>query len=281
MGGFFKKQTLDPRIAYTDAEKERAKQAALGIAAGSGMILSQSNNLLEAGAGGAMTGFAAGGPLGALLGLGFGLIGAGRRGMDQAANRRMLYDHEISSKASQPSYFAEHGGIVDDFSGDMMIKTQGKKGEVAALPDGSIVDLHATKKEHKDYKKGEPQTSDNLPAGTFIGDDTKIKLKDAKKIVLGAEPGIYKEYGKGTPYKDILLSDALGTKEQMTTAEALNKIKKHIPVSQDIENEVDDHMARITTAENLQTRGKYISGLLELASKNNKLLKKQLANGNV
>lgn len=226
--------------------------------------------------GGAMMGFGTAGPLGALLGLGAGLVGGALNKSRKDTYDRLVYDNMISQKTVQPSYYAKAGGIIMPLGEEELVRVQAQKGEVIALPTGAIVDVHSTKK-HKDMKKSD--ITDYVPIMSLMGDEeTKIKLEDAEKMVLGADPGVYKEYndGKKQPFREIKMSDALGKKKEFTTAEGLRMIKKNIPIPEDLERDVYNPFARETARENYITRGKFISGLMELASKKNKLLRKQL-----
>lgn len=265
----------------TDEERMQRKLLAqqdarlVGGAAGAFMLADQRNVGSQV-LGGALTGFSMGGPLGALLGIGGGLLGAAKRRSSQQAYDRMIYDNNISTKTVQPSYYAKNGGIVESLDGEA-IPTQSQKGEMAALPSGAIVGVHS-KKMHGEMKKKD--VTDYIPSGTFIGDDTKLKREDAEKIIIGATPGVYSEIkSKNIPYKEIKLSDALkGGKKVFTSAEGLEAIRDYIKIPEELERGISDPIARITAKENLGTRGKFISGLMELTSKNNKKLKKQIEN---
>lgn len=259
---------------YSDEEILKAQEDAKLIGGASGaFLLGDQNNVGSQVLGGALTGFSMGGPLGALLGIGGGLLGASKRRSSQQAYDRMIYDNNISTKTVQPSYYAKNGGIVESLDGEA-IPTQSQKGEVAALPSGAIVGVHS-KKMHNEMKKKD--VTDYIPSGTFIGDDTKLTKEAADKIIIGASPGIYSEIkSKNIPYKEIKLGDAL-KKKTFTSAEGLEAIRDYIKIPQELERGISDPFAKITAKENLGTRGKFISGLMELTSKNNKKLRKQIA----
>lgn len=276
MGNIFNKNSgnLFNNKDYTEDEIEKARADAKLLAGGAGaFLMADQRNVGSQILGGALTGFSMGGPLGALLGIGGGLLGAAKRRSSQQAYDRMIYDNNISTKTVQPSYYAKSGGIVESLDGEA-IPTQSEKGEVAALPSGAIVGVHS-KKTHKEMKKKD--VTDYIPSGTFIGDDTKLKKEDAEKIIIGASPGMYSEIkSKNIPYKEIKLSDAI-KKKTFTSAEGLEAIRDYIKIPQELERGISDPFARITAKENLGTRGKFISGLMELTSKNNKKLRKQIA----
>lgn len=264
--------------SFNELKKEEKQRRALDDAklmgAGAGaFLMADQRSVGSQVLGGALTGFSMGGPLGALLGIGGGLLGAAKRRSSQQAYDRMIYDNNISTKTVQPSYYAKNGGIVESLDGEA-VPTQSQRGEIAALPSGAIVDVHS-KKMHKEMKKKD--VTDYIPNGTFIGDETKLTKEAADKIIIGASPGVYSEIkSKNIPYKEIKLGDAI-KKKTFTAAEGLEAIRDYVKIPQELERGISDPFARITAKENLGTRGKFISGLMELTSKNNKKLRKQIA----
>jgi hypothetical protein len=247
---------------------------------GTGLLMSEQSavrpDALTMGIGGALSGFGYGGFLGAGIGLLGGLLsGATKRGHADMASRA-AYNNMIASKNVEPSYYAEKGGVVMN-GGQQTINVQAKKGEVVAMPSGQIMDLLSKKESHKDMKKSEK--TDELPMGAFIGDDTEIFEKDADEIKYAGKPAVYsetKEYGQEPT--TIRLSRFFNGNKSLKVSEALTNIKKQIKTPQRYQDGIDDPFAIQTAKENLQTRAKYIAGVIDLASKKNKMLKTQLNN---
>lgn len=234
---------------------------------------------LGAGIGGALQGFGMAGLLGAPIGLIGGLIGGAKRRAEQDAIAQLEYDNMISSKRADPSYYAKSGAVLVPIEKDEAITVQAEPDEVAALPSGMIADVMATKThKQKRKEKDEPKVTDVFPGGTFIGENNvKLLKKDAEKIVFGAVPQIYTESGKkNKEYKEIRLSDVWGNKKKLTPAEALNKVKKKIPIPQYIEDEIADPFAKATAESNKKTRAKYISGIMELSARQNPKLRAEM-----
>lgn len=263
-----KKQLLDD----LDSQGESLAKS-VGVIAGA--TLSQDNSVINKGIGGALTGLATfGSPLGALLGLGSGLIsGATAQSRKQTQNRK-AYEQMFVDKAA-PSYYAKQGGIIMPVGEEGAVKTQSQRGEVIALPTGGIVDVHS-KKTHKQMKK--EVTTDYIPVGSWVGDESnKIKLKDAEKVTLGFNPGMYREHDKDKKgFEEIKLSDALGKKKEITAAEGLKSIRDYIPIPEDLDKDVYNPFAMETAKENYITRDKFVKGLMGLAAKKNQLLYDQL-----
>lgn len=245
---------------------------------GGAFMMGDVNNVGSQAMGGALSGFSAGGPMGALIGLGAGLIGGLKRKSERQGYSRMMFDNMISTKTTDPSYYAKSGGMIMPIGKEEAIRTQANKGEKIALPTRSIVDVHS-EAQHKDIKKD--KVTDYIPVGSWIADtETEITKEEADKIILGANPGVYKEYEDGPKqsYKEIKLSDPMKGRDKVTAAEFLELIKDYVPVPRSLERGEHNPFASETAKENLHTRGKFISGLIELVAKKNKLLRKQLEN---
>lgn len=231
-------------------------------------------NVLKMGLGGAMSGLGMGGPLGAILGGIGGLVGGAKKRADYKMYQDQEYENMISNKTVQPSYYAKTGGILMPVDDSGAIKLQAQKGEVAALPNGMIADVMA-KETHKQMKKD--KVTDVMPVGTFIGDtEGELRKEDAEKIKLGAMPMTYSEKGEDKEFKEILLSDLFGNKKKLKAAELLNKAKKHIKIPERVDDEIHDPFSIATAQDNLKTRAKYISGIMELSARSDSKLRRQM-----
>lgn len=248
-----------------------AIQPAIG---GMGMFLQNDSNPMGAAFGGAMTGFGMGGPLGAILGFGSGLLGAGKKRADQDSMDRIQWNNMISAKASEPSIYAKDGAFINAV--DEIVDLQTQKGEMIAHPTGMITKVMATKK-HKDAD--EDDVSDSLPFGAYVASDekgTEITKEDAEEFILGVKPLMYDEKGNKSEYEPIRLSDVFGENKRLTPAAFLRRLQKHVPVPLKALDKIDDPISDITAAENMETRKKYVSGIMELNARKNKKLRKQM-----
>ena len=266
-----------------DEEKKKWQQiygAVKNLSAifGPGLMMTEMNNaapnVLKMGLGGAMSGLGMAGPLGAVLGGIGGLVGGAKKRADYKLYQDQEYENMISNKTVQPSYYAKTGGILMPVDESGAVKLQAQKGEVAALPNGMIADVMA-KETHKQKKKD--KVTDVMPVGTFIGDtEGELRREDAEKIKLGAMPMTYSEKGEDKDFKEILLSDLFGNKKKLKTAELLNKAKKHIKIPERVDDEIHDPFSIATAQDNLKTRAKYISGIMELSARSDSKLRRQM-----
>ena len=266
-----------------DEEKKKWQQiygAVKNLSAifGPGLMMTEMNNaapnVLKMGLGGAMSGLGMAGPLGAVLGGIGGLVGGAKKRADYKLYQDQEYENMISNKTVQPSYYAKTGGILMPVDESGAVKLQAQKGEVAALPNGMIADVMA-KETHKQMKKD--KVTDVMPVGTFIGDtEGELRREDAEKIKLGAMPMTYSEKGEDKDFKEILLSDLFGNKKKLKTAELLNKAKKHIKIPERVDDEIHDPFSIATAQDNLKTRAKYISGIMELSARSDSKLRRQM-----
>lgn len=266
-----------------DEEKKRRLQELYGnnkmLAAifGTGMtgmeMQNPAPNLLNMGLGGAMQGFGMAGPLGALLGGVGGLLGGAKKRGDFEAAQRQQYEDMFTNKRSEPSFYAKNGGMVMPIDGEVAT-LQTEKGEVAAMPDGMIVDV-MSKKKHKDMKKD--VVTDVFPAGTFIADtDGELKREDAKDYSLGSMPMTYTEEGEKEKYKEVLLSDLFGKNKKLKTAQLLGKVKKEVKMPERVADEIHDPFAMAAAQDNLATRGKYIQAVMNLSARSDRKLRKEI-----
>ena len=266
-----------------DEEKKKWQQiygqvknlsAIFGPALMMGEMNNAAPNVLKMGLGGAMSGLGMAGPLGAILGGIGGLVGGAKKRADYKMYQDQEYENMISNKTVQPSYYAKTGGILMPVDDSGAIKLQAQKGEVAALPNGMIADVMA-KETHKQMKKD--KVTDVMPVGTFIGDtEGELRREDAEKIKLGAMPMTYSEKGEDKEFKEILLSDLFGNKKKLKAAELLNKAKKHIKIPERVDDEIHDPFSIATAQDNLKTRAKYISGIMELSARSDSKLRRQM-----
>lgn len=239
-----------------------------------GFLAAGASSPLEGIVGGTLSGMG-GGPLGMLLGAGTGLVSFAnkRRQLDMM---NQIYDDMVKSKATDPTYYAANGGLVpkDDETGISRLQTE--KGEVAAMKDGTIVDVKSTKT-HKQMSKKE--VTDVLPAYTLIGDHkTILKKKDADKVVISSDPLTYSENNKdGKKYKETTVGDLFKNKKEMTLADTLKAVRSKVPMPSSLEDYTDPFV-KATADANMELRKKYLDAVMMMAAKENKLLKTQLKN---
>lgn len=166
----------------------------------------------------------------------------------------------MKAKTVEPSFYAGKGGIV---GGDenVVMPVQAKFGEVAAMPTGMIVDVHADNRKHKGMGK---EVTDFLPAGTYIGSDKEISKEKADKVELGHNVSEYSEFKKGKPVESIKLSELYGKRKNMTVAELLRATRNKFKVPEVLDDKVRDPFAEATANENIAQREKYVSAIMNL-----------------
>jgi len=170
-----------------------------------------------------------------------------------------------------PSF--QFGGSVNDehstpiFSSNLedfgLTELQTEKGEIAFMPDGSIVDVKA-KELHK--KQDKHNVSDIMQSGTYVfSNDPKMKFGIKSKIggvelgdmKLGKSVFKYKENEISPGPEDIMLKTMFfnNNKKELTTADIAKNVKKNLPIV-DLKN---DYFADRAIAENKDQRLEYLS----------------------
>ncbi len=202
-----------------------------------------------------MQGF--GGLMGLLLGVGGGILA---NSINKDPYNREGMESMMKAKTVEPSFYAGKGGIV---GGDenVVMPVQAKAGEVAAMPTGMIVDVHADNRKHKGMGK---DVTDFLPAGTYIGSDKEISKEKADKVELGHNVSEYSEFKKGKPVESIKLSELYGKRKNMTVAELLRATRNKFKVPEVLDDKVRDPFAEATANENIAQREKYVSAIMNL-----------------
>lgn len=202
-----------------------------------------------------MNGF--GGLMGLLLGVGGGILA---NSINRDPYNRDATEAMMRAKTVEPSFYAGKGGIVGGDENTVM-PVQAKKGEVAAMPTGMIVDVHADNRKHKGMGK---DVTDFLPAGTYIGSDKEISKEKADKVELGHNVSEYSEFKKGKPVESIKLSELYGKRKNMTVAELLMATRNKFKVPEVLDDKVRDPFAEATANENIAQREKYVSAIMNL-----------------
>jgi hypothetical protein len=137
---------------------------------------------------------------------------------------------------------------------------QTEKGEVATLPDGTIVDVKATEK-HKDMDKN--HITDILPGKSHVfSHDPKMKLNldssiggvKIKDMKLGKTTFEYKENQITAGPKDVMLSEIWGDKKELTPAELVNNVKKKF----ELRDNKNNFLTQRANEENKEQRLLYI-----------------------
>lgn len=198
-----------------------------------------------------------GGIMGLLLGVGGGILA---NSINKDPYNREGTEAMMKAKTVEPSFYAGKGGIV---GGDenVVMPVQAKAGEVAAMPTGMIVDVHADNRKHKGMGK---EVTDFLPAGTYIGSDKEISKEKADKVELGHNVSEYSEFKKGKPVESIKLSELYGKRKNMTVAELLRATRNKFKVPEVLDDKVRDPFAEATANENIAQREKYVSAIMNL-----------------
>lgn len=176
-------------------------------------------NPMQGALGGALSGFTTGGVPGALLGTLGGFLTAGQarsdyeKMIDDQKNRYML-DRKFMPE------MAAKGGLFGD-------AIQAEDGENLVLPTLETSDVKA-KKKHKDMDADE--VTDVVPENTLIfSDQKKYNAKKYKDFKL-SEAISYYDDKETYDFKGLKVGDILGD-EEMTYADAINKVKKYYPTS--------------------------------------------------
>lgn len=197
--------------------------------------------------GGALSGLTTGGVPGALLGAVGGFLTAGQarsdyeKMMEDQRNRYML-DRKFMPE------MAAKGGLFGD-------AIQAEDGENLVLPTLEISDVKA-KKKHKDMDADE--VTDVVPEGTLIfSDQKKYNGKKYKDFKL-SEAISYYDDKEQYDFKGLKVGDILGD-EELTYAEAINKVKKYYPTSPE-----ETLIAEETNRANLEARKPIIEFLFAL-----------------
>ena len=142
------------------------------------------------------------------------------------------------------------------------VPIQTEKGEVAAMPDGGIVDVKA-KKKHKNMD--DEEVTDILPPGSFVASDHKrmqFTKEDVEDTVFGFNPIEYNEEGATEAPKEYTAADIM-TKKKMTPAEYLNVVKSRFKQT----DREDDAFAQRAAEENLESRQPYIDAMINLTER--------------
>ena len=210
-----------------------------------------------------------GGLVGLLFGVGGGLL-ASKISKDQNTSFLNRQNEQmIKNKAIQPSYYARHGTIIGPTAGGIGAAVRAMKGEVAAMPNGMIVDVNSTSKKDKDI-------TDVFMPGTYVAGDNEITKEEADKVIMGQTITEYNEFKKGKPVEELTLGRLFGKKKKMSVAELLQATKKMLPTPAILEEEIYDPFALETARENIGQRAKYVSAILSLDAKKNKSLRDKL-----
>lgn len=176
-------------------------------------------NPMQGALGGALSGFTTGGVPGALLGTIGGFLTAGQarsdyeKMIDDQKNRYML-DRKFMPE------MAAKGGLFGD-------AIQAEDGENLVLPTLEISDVKA-KKKHKEMDASE--VTDVVPDGTLIFSDQKKYNAQKYKDFTLSEAISYYDDKETYDFKGLKVGDILGD-EEMTYADAINKVKKYYPTS--------------------------------------------------
>lgn len=200
-----------------------------------------------------------GGIMGLLLGVGGGILSNSIRMDQDRAAKREMNEAIMRAKTVEPSFYASKGGFVQGGEG-AVIPVQAKKGEVAAMPTGMIVDVHADNEKHNIGKK----VTDMLLAGTYIGGDKEVTKEQADKIEVVQKVSEYNEFEKGRPVESIKLSTLFGNKKKMTIANLLKATRDKYNIPQEVNDKIYNPYAEQTARENMSQREKYVSAIMRL-----------------
>ncbi len=174
--------------------------------------------------GGGMSGLSKGGLLGGILGAGYGLIQAGQARADYENVLEAQRDQYLLDRTTQPEFMAD-GGIIK-----LAKKLQTEVGEMIALPDAQISKVKASKK-HKDMDRDE--ITDIVPEGSIVFSEKKTfspkKYADKKLSEALAYYDEFDQYELG----ELKVGDILGDSKKMSYADAVAKVKKHYPCTEE------------------------------------------------
>lgn len=205
-------------------------------------------NVFRSTAGGALSGFASGGPLGALLGGVGGYVSGSQQLEGHLINKDNMRKQNIISKTTSPTIFKD-GGIVEK------TEVQTEDGEVLFLPDSlELAKVFASKK-HSEMK--DDKITDLLKPGTVVF--SKDKTFDPKSIsdnLIGQGSSYYSE--DETLFNDpVEVGNVFGTKK-ISFADAALKLKNKIRIVEDTNDIFDD----ITNTENKVFRMAFVKELM-------------------
>lgn len=229
------------------------------ISAVAGSLLSMPTENPNVGAGtigGALNGFAAGGPFGAVLGAGMGFINSGnKKAALEEQNRKRERDLLLASKVS-PQYM-EDGGKAE---GNPLVPVQTEKGELFFNPATlEILDVNADKKH--EYMEDD-EVTDLLPVDSEVLSNS-LKLDPSKmsdeEDFMGFGMSYYDETGKNKMLYKKKLSSVIGTKKD-TFANHLESIRDVFSTVEDTYDIFDQR----TNEENKKNRVEYIGKLISL-----------------
>lgn len=149
------------------------------------------------------------------------------------------------------------GGLTDP---ELPTPVQLEKKEMIVTQDGDIYQSKS-KELHKNMKKDE--ITDIAPSGSYvISNRSKLKKKDADKIILGINNLTYKETENKGEYKEHKLSD-LFDKDEETLAELTMKLQKKYPTEM-TPNKKGSIFGQRTIQENRASRANILAHLIEL-----------------
>lgn len=141
----------------------------------------------------------------------------------------------------------------------MYIPVQTEADEMMAFADGSLQEVHATKK-HSEMKKD--HVTDVVPIGTYIfPESVKLSKKDLESLITYSV-GDYSENGQDYKIEEVRLTTILGDKFEGSFADAARVIKRKYPVTVDKRgmNGITDK----SNDENMKHRLTYINHLIRL-----------------
>jgi hypothetical protein len=204
-------------------------------------------NPMQGALGGAISGFTTGGVPGGLLGAVGGFLTAGQARSDYEKTIEDQRNRYMLDRKFMPEMAAK-GGLFGD-------AIQAEDGENLVLPSLEISEVKATKK-HKDMDAKE--VTDVVPEGTLIfSDQKKYNAEKYKDFELSEAISYYDDKEK-YDFKGLKVGDILGDKE-LTYAEAINKVKKYYPTSDE-----ETLIAEETNKANLEARKPIVEFLFAL-----------------
>ena len=210
--------------------------------------------------------------------LGFGALGAVTGAITSLNQKEKMYEQEQNRTNNrlysslvgndiglQEIMEAKKGGQAvpsedtENPEQQMYIPVQTEADEMMAFADGSLQEVHATKK-HSEMKKD--HVTDVVPIGTYIfPESVKLSKKDLESLITYSV-GDYSENGQDYKIEEVRLTTILGDKFEGSFADAARVIKRKYPVTVDKRgmNGITDK----SNDENMKHRLTYINHLIRL-----------------
>jgi hypothetical protein len=210
--------------------------------------------------------------------LGFGALGAVTGAITSLNQKEKMYEQEQNRTNNrlysslvgndiglQEIMEAKKGGQAvpsedaENPEQQMYIPVQTEADEMMAFADGSLQEVHATKK-HSEMKKD--HVTDVVPIGTYIfPESVKLSKKDLESLITYSV-GDYSENGQDYKIQEVKLTTILGDKFEGSFADAARVIKRKYPVTVDKRgiNGITDK----SNDENMKHRLTYINHLIRL-----------------